>query len=120
MSSKLLAKVSSDEVPRLEVQQAMLSMKYWNNNKEWTLEEKFDHIAEAGFTGIFGALPESGEQKLWRNLLERSSFTSGLESFPVSGEQLTSLLEQSSDYPALYINAQVPDVFCVGDNITFR
>ncbi len=118
---KLRANDGSVAAPRLEIQQAMWSMKcYGTNNKEWSLEEKFNCIAEAGFTGIFGALPEHGEEPLWRNLLERNRFTFGLESFPATGEQLVELLEKASDYPVLYVNAQVPNAFCVGKEAITR
>ncbi|MEK3886320.1 hypothetical protein [Bacillus sp. FSL K6-3431] len=40
-----------------------------NGHSEWMMEEKFEKIAEAGFTGIMGSLPEDHEAEKWKRLL---------------------------------------------------
>jgi hypothetical protein len=43
----------SDRAPRLAVQQAWWAMSgLGENGREWSVEEKVEKIAEAGFTGI--------------------------------------------------------------------
>jgi hypothetical protein len=105
----------SGKEPRLEIQQAMWSMSgYGDNRREWSLEEKFERIAAAGFTGIFSRLPDAGEESIWRKLMEEYKFSFGLESFPTAPGELRELLERASDFDVLYVNAQVPDSFTVG------
>lgn len=101
--------------PRLEIQQAMWSMKlYGNEGVEWPLERKFEEIAKAGFTGIFGSLPEPKQEDQWLKLMEEYGFSFGLESFPTGVEDLKNVLEKAQDYNVLYVNAQVKDSFTIG------
>lgn len=101
--------------PRLEMQQALWAVKhYGHGGKEWSLEEKFEQIAKAGFTGIFGGLPSPQEETLWRRLMAEYKFSFGLESFPTEPADLRDLLHRASDFEVLYVNAQIPDAFTVG------
>ena len=49
-----------------------------NGKREWTREEKFEKLAEAGFTGIMGRLPEEREAEVWRRLLDQYGFSIGI------------------------------------------
>ncbi|CDN42534.1 sugar phosphate isomerase/epimerase [Paenibacillus sp. P22] len=100
--------------PCMELHQAMWSMKlYGDNGKEWSLEQKFDEMANAGFTGIFGSLPEREDEALWRRLMQKHPFSFGLETFPSSGLQLKEALLKAQDYNVMYVNAQVKDSFTI-------
>jgi sugar phosphate isomerase/epimerase len=104
--------------PRIEIQQAWWSMRGLGNGKrEWTVEEKFEKISEAGFSGILGkTLPESGEVNKWRQLLEEHNFSYGINAFPRSREDFQIFIKQAKEFGVQYINAQVMDYFVIGDN----
>lgn len=47
-----------DEKVKIDIKQSGWAMKgLGNENREWTMAETFEKIAEAGFTGIMGELP---------------------------------------------------------------
>lgn len=105
-----------NQPPRMIVHQSMWSMiNYGSHDREWSLEEKFERIAEAGFDGIFGSLPEPSDEKQWRNLMEQYKFSFGLESFPSKREDLRRLLERAKDFDVQYVNAQVGNAFMTDD-----
>ncbi|WP_246628085.1 sugar phosphate isomerase/epimerase family protein [Paenibacillus oenotherae] len=111
----------SGRAPRMEIHQAMWALKcYGSEGREWTLEEKLERIAEAGFTGIFGSLPDQAEEKQWRRLLDRYGLSFGLESFPGTSLELSQLLDRAGDFPVLYVNAQVPDAYTTGQEAVAR
>ncbi|MEH7479636.1 TIM barrel protein [Neobacillus drentensis] len=102
--------------PQMIIHQSMWSMtNYGTNHKEWSLEEKFEKIAESGFDGIFASLPDPSEEKQWRRLMEQYNFSFGLESFPNNREDLRRLLERAKDFEVQYVNAQVGNSFVIGD-----
>jgi sugar phosphate isomerase/epimerase len=108
--------ISADRPPKMIIHQAMWSMEnYGPHNKEWSMEEKFEKIAEAGFDGIFSGLPEPSEEKQWRRLMDRYNFSFGLESFPNNRKDLRTLLERAKDFDVQYVNAQVGNSFMIGD-----
>jgi Xylose isomerase-like TIM barrel len=118
---KVKANDGSRRHPRIEIQQAMWSLAhYGDKGKEWSLEEKFEQIAKAGFTGIFGSLPAPQDEPLWRRLMEEYGFSFGLESFPATTEDLHTLLKRANDFEVLYVNAQIPDAFIVGQEAINR
>ncbi|WP_246321089.1 hypothetical protein [Paenibacillus germinis] len=80
-----------------------------------TFEEKFEKIAEAGFTGIVGFVPKPAEAELWRKKLDEYRFSFGALAFPRKREDLRELLQQAKDFGAQYVNAQVMDSFVIGD-----
>ncbi|MGO4184976.1 sugar phosphate isomerase/epimerase family protein [Paenibacillus sp. TAF43_2] len=101
---------------RLEVQQAWWSMiGLGNGSREWTVEEKFEQIAKAGFTGIFGGIPAKEEREKWRRLLDDYDFSFGTGGFPGSASDLRVLLEEAKEFGAQYVNSQVVDSFVTGD-----
>ncbi|TVY10941.1 sugar phosphate isomerase/epimerase family protein [Paenibacillus cremeus] len=102
---------------KLELQQSWWAMSgVGNGAREWTTEEKFEALAEAGFTGILGRLPEPSEADRWRKLLDDYGFSFGVHAFPFPklGDDLTSFLKQAKDFRVQYVNAQVQDQYTVG------
>jgi sugar phosphate isomerase/epimerase len=107
----------ADSPPQMIIHQSMWSMtNYGTNHKEWSMEEKFEKIAEAGFDGIFASLPDPSKEKHWRRLMEQYNFSFGLESFPNNREDLGRLLERAKDFDIQYVNAQVSNAFVIGED----
>ncbi|ULL17798.1 sugar phosphate isomerase/epimerase [Paenibacillus sp. H1-7] len=103
--------------PRLDIQQAWWGMVgLGNGEREWTVEEKFEKIAEAGFTGIFGAIPAPEDQERWHRLLEQYKFSFGTHSFPYKREDIKPVLQAAKQFGAQYVNSQVMDSFVIGDD----
>lgn len=101
--------------PRLDIQQSWWAMiGLGNGEREWTIEEKFEKIAEAGFTGIMGRLPEGPDADLWRRLLDDYRFSFGIHSFPGRPEDITQLLKAAKQFGVQYVNSQVMDSFVIG------
>ncbi|NHN29889.1 TIM barrel protein [Paenibacillus sp. S3N08] len=86
-----------------------------NGQREWTMEEKFEKIAEAGFTGILGALPQPHEAAQWRKLLDQYNLSFGITSFPYKREDLIPILKHAKDFGVQYINSQVMDSFVIDE-----
>ncbi len=105
----------SIQSPRLAVHQAMWGMvNLGNGQREWTLEEKFEQIAGAGFSGVMAGLPAPQEAARWRNLLDQYNFDFGTTIFPRSVEEARRLFEQANAFGTQYVNAQVKDNFVIG------
>ncbi|MBP1992137.1 sugar phosphate isomerase/epimerase family protein [Paenibacillus eucommiae] len=105
--------------PRVEFQQSWWAMRgIGRNNREWSMEEKFEHIAAAGFTGILGRLPEPEQAGLWRRKLDEFRFGFGVEAFPESRGQFADFVRQAKDFGADYISAQVANSFVTGLDAT--
>lgn len=101
---------------KIDIQQSWWAMIGLGNGKrEWTLEEKFEKIAEAGFTGIMGSLPEDHEIEKWRRLLDEYQFSFGIHSFPSKKEDLQLLLKKAKEFGVQYVNSQVMDDFTIGE-----
>lgn len=121
LKTMISANDGSSKEPRLLIQQSMWSLKhYGENGKEWSLEKKFEQMAKAGFEGIFSGLPMKEEEALWRRLMTEYKFHFGLEAFPEKAEDLRELLLKAADYDVLYVNAQVPDAFTIGQEAVSR
>jgi hypothetical protein len=109
----------SSNPPRLEVQQSWWAMMgLGNGEREWTREEKFEKLAEAGFTGIMGRLPEEREAEAWRRLLDQYGFSFGIHSFPHKPEDLRELLQAAKQFGVQYVNSQVMDSLVIGQPAT--
>ncbi|MFD0680379.1 MULTISPECIES: sugar phosphate isomerase/epimerase family protein [unclassified Paenibacillus] len=105
----------SSKPPRIEVHQSWWAMNgIGSGGKEWSMEEKFEKIAEAGFTGIMAHLPKEQEAESWRRLLDEYSFNFGIHSFPRKPEDMTQLLKEAKQFGVLYVNSQVMDSFVIG------
>lgn len=102
---------------RLDVQQSWWAMSGLGDGEtEWSLEQKFEKLAEAGFTGILGRLPQEEEADKWHRLLQDYSFSFGVQMapFPRAGDDITSFLQMAKQFGARYVNAQVLDQYTVG------
>ncbi|OCT13042.1 hypothetical protein A8709_21945 [Paenibacillus pectinilyticus] len=82
---------------------------------ELLLEEKFERIADAGFTGILARVPEAGSRDEWQKLLRQYNLSFGAHSFPFNAHDLSLQLQQADDMEMLYVNGQVADAFIIGD-----
>lgn len=102
--------------PRLAVHQSWWAMiALGNGEREWTVEEKFEKIAAAGFTGILGNIPEDPEKAAqWRNLLNQYNFNFGITIFPSTVEEGQARLAAAKAYGVDYVNAQVRNNFVIG------
>ncbi|QJD82072.1 sugar phosphate isomerase/epimerase family protein [Cohnella herbarum] len=101
---------------RLDIQQSWWSMNGLGSTlREWTIEEKFEKIAEAGFTGIQAGLPADADKEKWRKLLDEYSFSFGTGGFPSCGEGFEAYAKEAVEFGASYINSQVMDSFVVGE-----
>ncbi|MGG1552168.1 sugar phosphate isomerase/epimerase family protein [Paenibacillus ferrarius] len=95
---------------KLEIHQSWWAMTgLGNGTREWTLEEKFESIAEAGFSGILGQLPEPAEADTWRRLLDEYGFSFGVQAvpFPKLGDDLTPYFARAKAFGVQYVNAQI-------------
>ncbi|MGM7724103.1 sugar phosphate isomerase/epimerase family protein [Metabacillus sp. Hm71] len=102
---------------KIDIQQSWWAMiGLGNGTREWTMEEKFEKIAEAGFTGIMGSLPDDHEAEKWRRLLDEYQFSFGIHSFPSKKEDLQPLIKKAKEFGVQYINSQVMDDFTIGDD----
>ncbi|MBA2940838.1 sugar phosphate isomerase/epimerase [Paenibacillus sp. CGMCC 1.16610] len=102
---------------RLDVQQSWWAMSGLGNGEtEWSMEQKFEKLAEAGFTGILGRLPQGEEADKWHRLLQKYGFSFGVQMvpFPRAGEDIRVFLQAAKQFGARYINAQVLDQYTVG------
>lgn len=102
---------------KIDIQQSWWAMiGLGNGNREWTIEEKFEKIAEAGFTGIMGSLPEDHEAEKWKRLLDEYQFSFGIHSFPSKKEDIQLLLKKAKEFGVQYVNSQVMDDFTIGED----
>src|SRR5690606_42103064 len=75
-------------------------MSWWAMNglersAEYSLEQKVEMIAEAGFDGINGFIPSSEEAKRWNKLLERYRLTLSVNAHPKTSNAMAILLNQA-------------------------
>jgi hypothetical protein len=103
--------------PRMELQQSWWAMVgLGENGREWTMEEKFARIAEAGFTGISATMPAEQDIPEWHRLLDKYQFTFSTVAFPSSKSDIQEILKTVKQFGRVqYINSQVMDAFVVGD-----
>lgn len=80
----------------------------------YSVEQKFERIAEAGFAGVFSQLPEQRMEDTWLRQLQQHKLTLGIQTFPKRSEELTAVLKKSRELGVQYINAQVADPFITG------
>ncbi|MCJ8012726.1 TIM barrel protein [Paenibacillus sp. KQZ6P-2] len=106
---------SSD--PKLSLQQSWWAMiGIGEQGQEWSIEQKFEKIAEAGYDGIVGFIPSPDEAKIWRSLLERYNLTFGALSFPACPEDLANTIKAAEAFgPVQYINSQVMNSFVIDE-----
>lgn len=102
--------------PKMEVHQSWWAMRgIGDANGEWSVEEKFEQISKAGYTGILGRLPVAEESEKWRKLLDEYELDFSIEAFPADRLSFASVLNEAKQFGVSYVNAQVQDAFVVGE-----
>ncbi|MFD0698728.1 sugar phosphate isomerase/epimerase family protein [Paenibacillus sp. GCM10027628] len=94
---------------KLDVQMSWWAMNgLGEHGREWSLEEKFRHIAEAGFDGINGFVPPPEEAAAWRRMLDHYGLSFSVNAYPRTAQDLQQFIENVKNYgPVSFINAQV-------------
>lgn len=105
----------SSKPPRLAILQSWWGMiGIGNGEREWSVEEKFEKLAEAGFTGILGRFPLANEATIWRRMLDKYKFSFGIHCFPYHREDLKSFFLQVRNVGADFVNCHIMDNFVIG------
>ncbi|MBP1964902.1 sugar phosphate isomerase/epimerase family protein [Paenibacillus aceris] len=101
--------------PRLHVQQAIWGMdKLGENGKEWSLEQKFEKIAEAGFEGVSYLLPSHENMDTWHRLLDRYKLSFSAIAFPAKPQDMIDIIQHANEFGRVqYINSQVSNSFVI-------
>lgn len=112
-------RMSTKREPRLEV-----LMSWWGMNglgiqngdcHEWSMEEKVRRIAEAGYDGINGMLPEGKEAEQWHRLLDQYNLSYSVNAYPKTAEELDVFLSKAKSFGRVdFVNVQVMRPFLVG------
>ncbi|MEH7545227.1 MULTISPECIES: sugar phosphate isomerase/epimerase family protein [Bacillaceae] len=113
-------RISTKHEPRLEV-----LMSWWGMNglgvrngagDEWSMEEKVRCIAEAGYDGINGMLPEDMEAERWHRLLDQYNLSYSVNAYPKTAEELYVFLCKAKSFGRVdFVNVQVIRPFLVGE-----
>ncbi|MFS0776979.1 sugar phosphate isomerase/epimerase [Neobacillus sp. 3P2-tot-E-2] len=83
---------------------------------EWSMEEKVRRIAEAGYDGINGMLPEGNEADQWHLLLDQYNLSYSVNAYPKTAEELDVFLCKAKSFGRVdFVNVQVMRPFLVGD-----
>ncbi|OXM17555.1 xylose isomerase [Paenibacillus herberti] len=83
---------------------------------EWSMEEKIRRIAEAGYDGIHGMLPEGEEAELWQSLLDRYGLSFSVTAHLRSAEELSEFLHKAKSFGKVdFVNVQVLKPFLTGE-----
>lgn len=116
----MIHRISTKREPRLEVQ-----MSWWGMNglrvqkgarNESSMEEKVRSIAEAGYDGINGMLPEGKEAEQWHRLLDQYNLSYSVNAYPKTVEELDDFLCKAKSFGRVdFVNVQVMRPFLVGD-----
>ncbi|MDQ0112122.1 sugar phosphate isomerase/epimerase family protein [Paenibacillus harenae] len=106
------------EKPTLAVHMSWWGMSgLGEGGREWTLEERFGKIAEAGFDGIDGFIPAPEEEAEWRRLLAKYDLALSVNAYPKTAADLERFLQQVRAYDGdvSFINAQVMAPFLIDE-----
>ncbi|MCM3634304.1 sugar phosphate isomerase/epimerase [Paenibacillus camelliae] len=100
--------------PRLEVHMSWWGMNGLERSAEYSLEQKIEMIAEAGFDGINGFIPSPKDAERWSKLLERYRLSLSVNAYPKTCNDMAILLKQAKQYGAIqHINVQVMTPFLI-------
>ncbi|WP_082197994.1 sugar phosphate isomerase/epimerase [Bacillus sp. FJAT-26390] len=107
----------SSNAPRLELQQSWWAMNLLGEDgKEWTMEQKFEKIADAGYTAISAAVPSQAEEEEWQRLLDRYKLGFNAIAFPDKVEDISAYIKDAKRFGRVqYLNLQVMDSFVIND-----
>ena len=112
-------RISTKRKPRLEV-----LMSWWgmnglgdqNDGNGWSMEEKVRYIAEAGYDGINGMLPEGKEAEQWHVLLDKYNLSYSVNAYPKTAKELDVFLSKAKSFGRVnFVNVQVMKPFLVGE-----
>ncbi|WP_429312768.1 sugar phosphate isomerase/epimerase family protein [Paenibacillus mucilaginosus] len=107
----------TEDRPKLEVH-----MSWWGMNglqitgKNPSDEEKIRLIAEAGFDGVNGFLPEPGDAGAWKELLHGHGLSFSVNAYPASVRELEAFMQRAAAYDGEigHVNVQVMTPFLTG------
>ncbi|OBZ17968.1 xylose isomerase [Bacillus sp. FJAT-26390] len=86
------------------------------DGKEWTMEQKFEKIADAGYTAISAAVPSQAEEEEWQRLLDRYKLGFNAIAFPDKVEDISAYIKDAKRFGRVqYLNLQVMDSFVIND-----
>jgi sugar phosphate isomerase/epimerase len=114
-------RMSTKREPRLEVLMSWWGMSGLGGHNgagnEWSMEEKVWRIAEAGYDGINGMLPEGKEAEQWQRLLDQYNLSYSVNAYPKTAEELDVFLRKAKSFGRVdFVNVQVMRPFLVGDH----
>ncbi|WP_426452967.1 sugar phosphate isomerase/epimerase family protein [Paenibacillus sp. S-38] len=103
--------------PKLQVE-----MSWWGMNglqitgRHPTDEDKVRLIAEAGFDGVNGFLPEPGKADAWKSLLQAYGLSFSVNAYPATVQELEEFLQRAAAYEGVigHVNVQVMTPFVTG------
>ncbi|MCG7211593.1 sugar phosphate isomerase/epimerase family protein [Paenibacillus mucilaginosus] len=106
--------IRTEDRPKLEVH-----MSWWGMNglqitgKNPSDEEKIRLIAEAGFDGVNGFLPEPGDAGAWKELLNGHGLSFSVNAYPASVPELEAFMQRAAAYDGEigHVNVQVMTPF---------
>ena len=92
---------------KLEIQ-----MSWWTmtglGDPEWSLEERFERIASAGYDGINGFVPAPEDADKWHRLLDQYKLSFSVNAYPHNANDMAEFLTSAKDFGRVqFINAQV-------------
>jgi sugar phosphate isomerase/epimerase len=102
----------SDAAPRLRVHHSLWALRQlpMNAMNEWTLDEKFERVAEAGFEAVECWLSDENEQE-HKEALDRYGLRLVLGHRPFSLDDVAQTVERALRLGADYVFAQPADAF---------
>ncbi|WP_307300215.1 sugar phosphate isomerase/epimerase family protein [Neobacillus driksii] len=114
-------RMSTKREPRLEVLMSWWGMSGLGGHNgagnEWSMEEKVRRIAEAGYNGINGMLPEGEEAEQWKQLLDQYNLSYSVNAYPKTAEELDVFLRKAKSFGRVdFVNVQVMRPFLVGNH----
>jgi hypothetical protein len=113
-------RITTKREPRLEVLMSWWGMSGLGDQNgagtEWSMEEKVRYIAEAGYDGINGMLPEGKDAEQWHRLLDQYNLSYSVNAYPKTAEDLDVFLCEAKSFGRIdFVNVQVMRPFLVGD-----
>ncbi|WP_238327655.1 sugar phosphate isomerase/epimerase family protein [Paenibacillus gorillae] len=112
---------AASPAPALDVQMSWWTMSGLGEaGREWSLEERFARIAEAGYDGINGFLPAKEEAERWNRLLKEYGLSFSVNAYPRNAADMQAFLQEAQAYGGAeriqYVNAQVLTPFVTGES----
>lgn len=99
-----------------------IHMSWWGmtnleeGDTQYSIEQKVERIAEAGFNGINGFIPSPEEEQLWNQLLDRYNLSLSVNAYPKTIEDMTTFLVHAKQYGRIqHINVQVMTPFLIDE-----